>query len=494
MLLASGIAAGASIGPAPASSLTGTRRSSLVAQSLALLAGASAQQAQSPVANTSIAAQSKPGALKAIKRRAAKLRAVRPPASEATGEPSGASEASGKETSTGEAKHPSEKERPGSSKESPNEPTRLPAITHVWLIDLSRQSFSSALRQTTQDPYLARRLIPEGTLLSNYTLTATSPLANDVALLSGQGVNTDTEQDCPTYSEVQPPEVSAKTGFVEGVGCVYPLPVKTLADELTTAGLIWRAYLQDMDPVSATAPAAAAASPAHSTVPTAPANPAEAQSGPNCPHPALGSTSSPPVTAQGNDYLPYRNPFIYFDSLLVSGACASDDVDLQRLQNDLSSAASTPNFSWIVPSACHDGDPTPCATGAPSGLAAADAFLEETVPAITSTDDYKRHGLIVITFDTGPSVSGAPPDNQRVGALLLSPFVKARAKLTSHFQTFSLLKSLERLYGVPLLGHAADPGVTQFGATVYRATETAAQAASRRGLPSLRRAADSHSQ
>ncbi len=465
-----------------------------MAQSLALLAGASARRAQSPVANTRIAAQSKPQApsVKAIERRSDEPRTARPPASEATGELSSASEASGKETSTGEAKHSSDKGKPGSFKESPSTPERLPAITHVWLIDLSRQSFSSALRQTTQDPYLARRLIPEGTLLSNYTLTATSPLANDVALLSGQGVNADTEQDCPTYSEVQPPEVSAKTGLVEGVGCVYPQPVKTLADELTTAGLIWRAYLQDMDPVSATAPAATSTAP--TAVPAVPANPAEAQSGASCPHPALGSASSPPAATQGNDYLPYRNPFIYFDSLLASGACASDDVDLQRLQNDLASATNTPNFSWIVPSACHDGDPTPCATGAPSGLAAADAFLRETVPEITFTSDYKSHGLIVITFDTGPGVSGAPPANQRVGALLLSPFVKARAKLTSPFQTFSLLKSLERLYGVPLLGHAADPGVTQFGADVYRATETAAKAASRRGLPSRRRAADSHSQ
>jgi hypothetical protein len=215
------------------------------------------------------------------------------------------------------------------------------------------------------------------------------------------------------------------------------------------------------------------------TAPTSAANPGEASSGLTCRHPVLGSSEPPLAPAQGSDYLGYRNPFVYFDSLLQSGACTSQDVDLNQLQSDLAMPANTPNLSWIVPGACHDGASTQCATEAPSGLAAADGFLKEIVPEIKASPDYKSHGLIVITFDAGPSSTASTQSGARVGTLLLSPFVKTKTKLARTFQNFSLLKSLERLFGVPLLGHAADQSVVQFGADVYRTTETAAKAASR---------------
>ncbi len=89
--------------------------------------------------------------------------------------------------------------------------------------------------------------MPKGTLLSNYTLSSSSALGNGIALLSGQSVNLDTEQNCPTYSALEPPTVNATTGLAEGVGCVYPAAVKTLADELTAGSLTWKAYVQDME-------------------------------------------------------------------------------------------------------------------------------------------------------------------------------------------------------------------------------------------------------
>jgi hypothetical protein len=57
-----------------------------------------------------------------------------------------------------------------------------------------------------------------------------------------------------------------------------------------------------------------------------------------------------------------------------------------------------------------------------------------------------------------------------VGALIVSPFVNAGAKNSEAFDAYSLLKSLERLFGVPLLGHAAKQGVTELGARIYRST------------------------
>jgi hypothetical protein len=118
-----------------------------------------------------------------------------------------------------------------------------------------------------------------------------------------------------------------------------------------------------------------------------------------------------------------------------------------------------------------------CGAGAPSGLAASDAFLKEILPTIMATAAYRDHGLIVIASDSPASATAG----RRVGALLLSPFLASGATDTTSYDNFSLLRSLERLYGVLPLGHAEDKGVAPFGADVYRATKRAAKAASRHG-------------
>jgi hypothetical protein len=367
----------------------------------------------------------------------------------------------------------------------------------VWLISLSGSSLVATNDQTRTDPYLAKQLLPKGALLSGYTLTAPSSLANGIAVLSGQGVNLDTEQNCPTYSELQPPSVSS-TGLAEGVGCVYPSPVQTLADELTAAGLTWKAYVQGMEAgqsdssvagagssvtsgagtTSATTPATGVGStPAAGTETTPAAGPASPASAASCRHPELGAPDPNQAPSPGDPYLTFRNPFVYFHSLLDDGACASNDVDFARLQGDLATPANTPNLSWIVPSACDDGSSAPCLSSAPAGLASADAFLKEVIPQILATAAYREGGLIVIAPDSGPRPVGSA-NAKPVGALLLSPFVHAGAHVTESLNDFSLLKSLSRLFGVLPLGHANDPSVASFGAAVYGSSGKAAKSAS----------------
>lgn len=326
----------------------------------------------------------------------------------------------------------------------------LSQITHVWVISLAGGSFSAALANQSALPYLAKKLVPKGTLLAGYSLVGQSGAANDIALLSGQAPNSETEEGCPTYSPLAPATLDSKA-LASGSGCVYPSSVHTLADQTAEAALTWRAYIQDMAP--------AAASPETATAPS------------TCRHPAAGGTESTPSLAPGNDYLFARNPFVFFGSLIESQACAKDDVDLSQLSADLGDSAQTPNLSWIVPAACDDGARANCGSGVTTGLPGADAFLEKVVPEITATSDYKQHGLILIAFDSAAPGSGK--NARQVGALVLSPFVEAGKRDEESFNTYSLLKSLERLFGVPLLGHAADQGVTELNAKVYRkATNT----------------------
>jgi hypothetical protein len=512
-VLAVGILAGVALGPGPASSPADS--ATLAQRALAALvarAGSSSQTATSTsTAPTPPPITSEPTPTPTTTS-ATKGEAKSAPASSGA---SSSSESPGESTTSGssEGSSKSSKGSGESEKTTPGTPIKLPPIKHVWVIALSSTSFSAALADPSADPYLAKQLVPKGTLLSSYTLSSSSALGNGIALLSGQSVNLDTEQDCPTYSELQPTTINATTGLAEGVGCVYPAAVKTLADELTAGSLTWKAYVQGMEedapasgtaPASATAPSAGTQSGARATQNAgAPSDRSQAAGAPSaaqtsgslsgtsatpgtqsqpttavtCRRPELGTPDPNHIPAPGDPYLTYRNPFVYFDSLLSEGACASNDVDLSQLQASLATPADTPSLSWIVPSACNDGSATPCAPGSPGGLAPVDAFLKEVVPQILATSAYGKEGLIVIVPDSPPA-SSASAASKPVGALLLSPFVRSGKRVTESFNDFSLSKSISLLFGVLPLGHAGDQATVSFGATVYGASGKAASAAS----------------
>jgi hypothetical protein len=326
------------------------------------------------------------------------------------------------------------------------------SITHVWVIALGQGSFAQAATERSALPYLEETLVPEGALLTSYSLVARSSLANDIALLSGQGPNQATEEECPTFAPVTPPTVSSG-GLASGAGCIYPATVNTLAGQLSAKGLRWRAYAQDMSQTATVASAAASGDTATGTTATATAG--------TCVHPEPGAATPSPTPAEGSDYVAFRNPFVYFDSLLEGGACAADDLDLTALSTELAAPKGPPALSWVIPGQCEDGLSDPCAApGEAPKVLPVDTFLRGVVDEITATAAYRKHGLIVLTFDSAPA--GAASTD--VGALVLSPFVAKGTRIESPFDAFSLLKSFERLYRVkPLLGHAADPGVTVLG-------------------------------
>ncbi|HXC23757.1 MAG TPA: hypothetical protein VNU28_04155 [Solirubrobacteraceae bacterium] len=512
-VLAVGILAGVALGPGPASSPADS--ATLAQRALAALV-ARAGSGSPTTTSTSTATTPPPITSEPTPTPSAtgstKGKAKSAPAPSEAGSSSSESSSESTSSPSGGSSKPS-KGSGESEKTAPGTPIKLPPIKHVWVIALSGTSFSTALADPTADPYLAKQLVPKGALLSNYTLSSSSVLGNGIALLAGQSVNLDTEQNCPTYSELQPPTVNATTGLAEGIGCVYPTAVKTLANELAAGSLTWKAYVQDMDQDAPT-PAAGATSTAGTasgtgttpnadvqtsagatpsagsptdtaTTPasgspggtgTTPTAGTQGTAGVSCRRPELGAADLNHTPVPGDPYLTYRNPFVYFDSLLSEGACATGDVDLSQLQASLTTPANTPSFSWIVPSACNDGSAAPCAPGSPAGLAPVNAFLKEVVPQILATSAYAKEGLIVIVPDSPPASPASA--SKPVGALLLSPFVHGGARVAESFNDFSLLKSISLLFGVLPLGHANDQSTVSFGATVYGASGKAASAAS----------------
>jgi hypothetical protein len=337
----------------------------------------------------------------------------------------------------------------------------LPSINHVWLIVLGQQGYQQAWATSTGDPYLGT-LRKQGELVVNYDAVASSSLANEVALISGQGPTQQTAANCPTYAYVDPGKLG-KQQQVLGDGCIYPQTTESLPQQFVADGLSWKAYVQGIGeggcaqsgsttassssstssttptvpspPVGTTSststsssstaaggcqasstPTASSTTPT-STTPTSPSgtsttgssttssttDPVDTIGAATCPHPALNSPSLNQSVTPDSTYVNWKNPVIYFQGLLLpSGLCQTNDVGIRQLAADLKNPGATPTFSYISPDPCDDGSDTPCRTGAKAGLAQADVFLKRVVPEIERTASYKQGGLILITFASAP--------------------------------------------------------------------------------------------
>lgn len=385
-----------------------------------------------------------------------------PPASEEQPTPQPATQAPAK--TTAETKTNTEAGG-GATSEAPA--TKLPAIKHVFLIVLSNEPYAADFGPESKAAYLAHALEHKGELLVRYDAVAHEELANGIALLSGQGPTAQTAANCPVYSDLTGTGVGADEQVL-GEGCVYPASTRTLPGQLAAKHLSWRAYIQGSDEPGATAGA--------------------------CSHPAPGAGDPSSEQSQSTGpYATFRNPLVYFHSILDSPACAADDVGLSRLKADLAKPSSTPSFSYIVPDRCHDGNPTPCAAGAPAGPASTDGALQQIVPEIMASSAYKKGGLIAITTDEAPSggeygdsssccgqpsfpnlaalstPGGSARGGGAVGALLISPFVKAAGTSQEPYDHFSLLRTIEDLFKLPHLGYAALSGVKPLAPSLFTA-------------------------
>lgn len=310
---------------------------------------------------------------------------------------------------------------PPAEEEDPPPPEPLPEagqVKHVFLVSLASPGYEAAFGAASQMPYLAGTLRPQGVLLSGYSVLGEAALENSVAAISGQQPNPKTEADCPSYE-----------------ACVYPVTTLTLADQLGAGRFTWRAYMEGM------------------------ADPSGKPE--SCVHPEPGAAETP---APGG-YSSHLNPFAYFHSLLDLGECTSNDVPGTELAKDLRKTASTPNFSYIAPDPCDAGVPGQCPAGAPEGAAAADAYLSRVVPEILSSPAYKKDGLLIVTFATpGPPPPAGTPEAAplKVGTLLVSKFAAPDATDATAYDPYSLLRSLEDLFGLSHLAAAGGAKVKSF--------------------------------
>jgi len=206
--------------------------------------------------------------------------------------------------------------KPASSSAASASPSPTPAAKHVFVIVLENTSSQLALRQ----PYIAT-LAKQYAVATNYGAVSTPSLPNYLAMTSGStwGIRDDN---------------------------YHQLPATGLGQQLSDAGISWKAYMEGF----------------------------------------TGDCFNSPYP-----YALKHNPFAYY-----GGACPTNVVPMTDLASDLT--GDTPQLSWITPGMCNDGHDC--------SLATSDRWLSQVVPQITSSAAWKQGGALFVVWDESSSAGG----------------------------------------------------------------------------------------
>lgn len=176
-------------------------------------------------------------------------------------------------------------------------------------------------------------------VMENHSADEAMQGAFTASLAARSGVAADyhaiTHPSVPNYLALS----SGQTWGVQDDG-YHSLPRQDIGDELTGAGIPWRAYMDGMT--------------------------------------AAGCIDSP------LPYDPGHNPFAYY-----GGKCPGNVVPLSEQAADLE--GKTPLFSWITPDRCHDGHDC--------SVAESDSWLRQEAGAIMASTAWKTDGVLIITWD-----------------------------------------------------------------------------------------------
>jgi hypothetical protein len=341
----------------------------------------------------------------------------------------------------------------------------LPPIKHVFIVVMENKNYDETFGDDSKASYLAKTLPSQGAIIPDYYATGHLSLDNYISMVSGQGPNPQTQSDgIAGFRDVMPGTIGPD-GQAMGSGVVYPTTVATIANQLEEKSLTWKGYMEDM----ANGP------------------PEESKT---CRHPEPNASDPTQSAREGDQYAARHNPFVFFHSIIDFPTCDRNDVDYTQFPKDLMSADTTPNYSFITPNLCNDGHDEPCEFGAgPGGLESINIWLQKNVPMILASPAYADGGLLIVTFDEAEAEGGEGdasaccneksantpnagaltpgPGGGKVGAVLLSPYIRPGTVVKQAYNHYSLLRSIEDLFGLEHLGYAESPNPGAFGSDVF---------------------------
>jgi phosphatidylinositol-3-phosphatase len=186
------------------------------------------------------------------------------------------------------------------------------------------------------------------------------------------------------------------------------LRATNLVDQLERAGISWKAYYQDL------------------------------------PAPGAEVTRAAAYTVE-------VDPFVFFDDIRASPARRQRVVPLGQLDADLA-AGRLPQFAVVAPDLRHDMHS--------GSVAVADRFLRGLYDRLSASPAWPETRLVV-TFDEGTTRRGVDgrSGGGKVATIVAGAGVPAGVRDERPYDHYSLLRSIERLYGLPALRRAAGPTI-----------------------------------
>ena len=230
-----------------------------------------------------------------------------------------------------------------------------------------------------------------------------APYINTLANRYGQATASyaQSHPSLPNYLEL----LSGSTQGVRDDGTGYTFAGPTLVDELALQGITWRAYMEGM------------------------------------PSPCYGGAAT-------GRYAKKHDPFMYFTSITRDAAECKNVVPSGRLSADLGTT-SAPDFMWVTPDLCNDGHD--CST------ATADSWLSTTLPMVLDSPWFSSNGVVIVTWDEGTGSAGccSGAAGGHVATIVVSSRITQHLTAPEPVDHAGVLRTIEQLYGVPLLGDSA---------------------------------------
>jgi hypothetical protein len=150
--------------------------------------------------------------------------------------------------------------------------------------------------------------------------------------------------------------------------------------------------------------------------------------------------------AGAGGYAKKHDPFVYYTGLSGDRSLCANVVPLTALRRD-EGAHALPAFIWITPNLCHDMHDCSPAVG--------DRYLSQTIPALLR--GLGPRGLLVLTWDEGSSDNGCCrlAAGGHVATIVAGPVVRQGARLRTPTDHYSVLQTIEDLFGLRRVGGAA---------------------------------------
>lgn len=154
------------------------------------------------------------------------------------------------------------------------------------------------------------------------------------------------------------------------------------------------------------------------------------------------------------NYPAYHDPLRYFaDFASECSHITNTDALIPAL-----SSSNAPDFNWVVPDQVDSG-------GDNGTMNSGDNWLSGELPKIMATPWYKDGGQIVILHDSGYQNGGSfgGANGGHIPLYVVSAHTRGMGIISTPVNTAGVLRSIEKAYGYPYIGHAANPANGSLG-------------------------------